>query len=154
MMGKTSGPMKVTNMVVQPSASGFEGTFVTATETLKSADVDLKQTITLPNWVESTHASPEEQASWNMEMSGLKTHEMGHAKINREEAEKLDKALPGTSATAGAPTSAEAYKKAGGQLTQKLNQTIKANDTENGSRQQDYDKRTDHGRNQGADKEK
>jgi RHS repeat-associated protein len=148
MMGNTAGPMRVTNMVVEPSVGGFEGTAVTASETLKSADVELKQTITMPNWVDSNKASPEDQAAWTTSMAGLKEHEQGHADINREEAQKLNIALPGTTGVAVAPTSTEAYKKAGAQLTQKLNQKVKSNAAENSTRQQQYDKRTDHGRKQ------
>jgi predicted secreted Zn-dependent protease len=107
----------------------------------------------MPNWVESGQASPEDQAAWSTSMAGLKEHEQGHADINREQAQKLDTALPGTSATAGAPTSTEAYKKAGTQLTQKLNQKVKGNAAENSTRQQQYDKRTDHGRKQHDPKE-
>jgi RHS repeat-associated protein len=147
----TSAPLKITHLVVQPSVSGFEGTFVTATETLKSADVELKQTIIMPNWVESPKASPKEQAAWETALTELKEHEEGHALINREQAEKLDRTLPGTSATAGAPNSTDAYKKAGARLTQRLNQEVRGNNAENNTRQEEYDKHTDHGRNQHGD---
>src|SRR5208283_6067466 len=100
------------------------------------------------NWVDSNKASPEDQAAWTTSMAGLKEHEQGHADINREEAQKLNNALPGTTGVAVAPTSTEAYKKAGAQLTQKLNQKVKSNAAENSTRQQQYDKRTDHGRKQ------
>jgi RHS repeat-associated protein len=154
MMGSTSGPMKIANMVIDPGQpGGFEGVSVTATETLTSADVILNQTITLPKWVESGTASPEEQTNWNTEVGQLKGHELGHADINREQAQKLDKSLPGTSGTAAAPTSAQAYKAAGQQLTQKLNQKVRATGAETKTQHQQYDKRTDHGRKKPDEKE-
>ena len=62
MMGSTSGPMKVTNFRIEASHDGFEGTYVTTTRTVKSADVELNQTIMLPNWVESGAASEADQS--------------------------------------------------------------------------------------------
>jgi predicted secreted Zn-dependent protease len=147
MMGLTSGgALRITNLLIQPSAEGFEGTFVNATETVKSADVELNQTVTLPNWVERGQASTEEQTAWDNSMTGLKAHEQGHVEINREAAQKLDKSLPGTAGTGGAPTANEAYKKAGAQLTQKLNQKVRSTSAERNARQKQYDDRTDHGR--------
>jgi RHS repeat-associated protein len=147
MSGLTSGgSLRVVNLVVQPSADGFEGTFVTATETVKSADVELNQTVTLPNWVERSQASQEDQSAWDSSVTGLRAHEQGHVDINREAAQKLDKSLPGTSGTGGAITSGEAYKKAGAQLTQRLNQKVRSTSTERDARQKQYDERTNHGR--------
>ncbi|MFN8007375.1 MAG: DUF922 domain-containing protein [Terriglobia bacterium] len=147
MTGLTSGgALKVTNLVIQPSAYGFDGVFVTATETIKSADVEIKQTVTLPNWVEQFQTSPEDQAAWNTAQAGLKAHEEGHVQINREAAQKLDKALPGMVGSGDAPTSVEAYKKAGKQLTQKMNQKVRSVSTERNTRQKTYDETTDHGR--------
>src|SRR6516225_1144067 len=74
--------------------------------------------------------SPADQASWNNGKAGLKAHEEGHAQINRDAAQKLDKALPEISGTGGAPTSGEAYKKAVKHLTQKLNQKVRSVSTE------------------------
>jgi RHS repeat-associated protein len=149
MMGGVSSPMKITNMVIDPGQpGGYEGVSVMATETVASADVILNQTIIMPNWVESSTASPEEQAGWKTEMGQLKEHELGHVDINREQAQKLDQSLPGTSATAVAPTSAQAYKKAAEQLTQKLNQKLKSNTAERQTHHQQYDERTFHGRKQ------
>ncbi len=153
MMGSTSGPMKVTNMVVQPGADGFEGTYVTATETLVSADVQLNQTITMPNWVEKSQAAEGDQTSWNNSMTSLDNHEKEHVQIYREQAQKLDRSLPGTAGTGGAPTSTEAYKKAGAQLTKKPNQKVRANAAETKTRQQQHDTRTDHGRKKPDEKD-
>jgi len=147
MMGLTfGGALNVINLVIQPNAEGFEGTFINANETVKSADVELKQTVTLPNFVEKSQASPEDQAALDNAMTGLKAHEQGHVEINREEVQKLDKSLPGTTGTGSAPTSGEAYTKAGAQLTQKLNQKVRDTSAERNARQRQYDQRTDHGR--------
>jgi predicted secreted Zn-dependent protease len=96
--------------------------------------------------VEQSQASPEDQAAWNTAQAGLKAHEERHAQINREAAQKLDKALPGMSGIGGAPTSAKAFKNAAAQLTQKLSQTVRTVSAERNTRQKQYDDTTDHGR--------
>jgi RHS repeat-associated protein len=145
MMGKTSGPMKVIDIRTQWSVQGYEGTYVTAQETLTSADVDLEQTITLPTWANESQASPEEKAAWDNAMTQLDDHEKGHAAINRDQSHKLDASLPGTSGSGGAPKSTDAFKEANAKLSQKLNQKVSANAAETNTRQVNYDKNTGHG---------
>ena len=118
------------------------------TYTVKSADVMLTQTVTLPNWVDSGSASPQEQSAWNQGQQTLKAHELGHVDINRSQAEKLDKSLPGTSGTGIAPTTKTAATEAQKRVAGAIGGKVKTNVAETNRQQQQYDKRTDHGRKQ------
>jgi RHS repeat-associated protein len=148
MMGVTKGSTQIINIVQTSQNEGYEGLAVTDVETVKSADVKLDQTITMPNWVDQNQASPEDQAAWNTEMSGLKEHEDGHVEINSQGAHELDKSLPGTKGVGGGSTAAQAHAAANKKLGAALSKKGKDEAAKTGQRQVDYDKKTDHGRKQ------
>jgi RHS repeat-associated protein len=151
MMGSTQSRMQITNMVIKSENEGYEGLAVTDVETVKSADVNLTQTTTMPNWVEQNQASPEDQAAWNNEMSSLKEHEDGHGDINRQGAHELDKSLPGTKGVGGGSTAAQAHAAANKKLSASIKQKETANQQNTQKRNADYDQKTQHGLKQHED---
>jgi predicted secreted Zn-dependent protease len=151
MMGSTQSRMQITNMVIKSENEGYEGLAVTDVETVKSADVNLTQTTTMPNWVEQNQASPEDQAAWNNEMSSLKEHEDGHGDINRQGAHELDKSLPGTKGVGGGSTAAQAHTAANKKLSAAIKQKETANQQNTQKRNADYDQKTQHGLKQHED---
>src|SRR5579864_3611914 len=147
-MGETHPTISIINKTFSENEQGYEGVAVSDTLTLKSADVQLNQTVTLPNWVDADQASAEDQAAWKTEMDSLKDHENGHVEIDREEAQRLDKSLPGTKAlgngSTGAQAQAAANKKLGAAIQKKADNTKQQLIQRNA----DYDQQTDHGRHQ------
>ena len=148
MMGTTQASMGITNLKVASENEGYDGLAVTDVETVKSADVKLDQTITMPNWVKENRAGPEDQATWKTAMSELKEHEDGHVEINRQGAHELDKSLPGTKGVGGGSTAAQAHAAANKKLGAALSKKNKDEAARTAQRQVDYDKKTDHGRKQ------
>ncbi len=126
-MGETHPTISIINNTFSENEQGYEAVAVSDTLTLKSADVQLNQTVTLPNWVDADQASAEDQAAWKTEMDSLKEHENGHVEIDREEAQRLDKSLPGTKAlgngSTGAQAQAAANKKLGAAIQKKADNT-------------------------------
>ncbi len=149
MSGLTFGRMGVINMRVQDSVQpGNSLVDSFATSELVSADVKLDQTITLPEWSGRANATPEEQAAWDAGLTGLKQHEDQHATINRTQAEKLDKSLPGTRGSGQAPASGDAQRKARSDFASKVQQKQQRVLDETRKRQRKLDDDTDHGRRQ------
>lgn len=149
MSGLTSGRMGIINMRVQDSVQ--PGTSVVdsfAASEVVSADIKLDQTITMPEWNDHASATPEEQAAWDAGVAGLKQHEEQHATINRQQAEKLDKGLPGTRGFGQAPAPGDAQRKARADLSGKLSGKVRRNDEETKRKQRRLDEETDHGRRQ------
>jgi len=149
MSGLTSGRMRIINMAVKDSVqpgNRFVDSF--ANSELVSADVKLDQTITLPEWTDRGSATPDEQAAWDRGLNTLKQHEDSHADINRQQADKLDKALPGTTGFGNAPGVQGAVQKARTDLTTKVQQKQQRNVDETRKRQRKFDDDTDHGRRQ------
>ena len=149
MSGTTSATMQIVNTSVERSVTpGSPLVDSFATSEVKSADVKLDQTITLPSWAEQTKSSPEEQKAFTDAVSGLKEHEEGHAAINRQQAQKLDKSLPGTTGRGQGKTPQDALNKATKNMVQKENNKAQQNNAQTRTQQQEYDKKTDHGRKQ------
>ncbi len=149
MSGLTSGRMAIINMRVQDSVQpGNSLVDSFAASELVSADVKLDQTITLPEWSDRASATPEDQAAWDAGLAGLKQHEDQHATINRQQAEKLDKSLPGTRGLGQAPAPGDAQRKARSDLASKVGQKQQRNLEETRRRQRKFDDETDHGRRQ------
>lgn len=149
MSGLTLSRMNVINMRVQDSLQ--PGTALVdsfAASELLSADVKLDQTITLPEWSDRGAATPEDQAAWDTGLAGLRQHEEQHATVNRQQAEKLDKSLPGTRGFGQAPASGDAQRKARADLSGKIGDKVRRNDEETKRRQRRLDEETDHGRSQ------
>jgi RHS repeat-associated protein len=143
--GGTQPTQSVINVKTSETVQGFEGVAVTDTMTVKSADVKLDQTVTLPNWVEADKASPEDQAQWKTEIGDLKEHEDGHVKINSEGAHQLDKSLPGTKALGSGTTGTQAHAAASKKLSAAVTRKTKENVDQTNQQNVDYDKKTAHG---------
>jgi len=149
MSGLTSSRIGIVNMRVQDSVqpgNALVDSF--AASELVSADVKLDQTITLPEWSDRASATPVEQAAWDAGLAGLRQHEEQHATINRQQAEKLDKSLPGTRGSGQASAPADAQRKARSDLSSKVQQKQQRNLEETRRRQRKLDDDTDHGRSQ------
>src|SRR5713226_5570757 len=117
MMGNTSASMRVAYKDVSVERTpGTEATGSTAFAEVKSADVILQQTITTPTWAEHDSASPQEQQAWDQGAATLQKHEEGHAEINRQGAQKLDKEVPGTTGYGTGKTPGDAQKNAVNQM--------------------------------------
>ena len=149
MHGLTSSRMAVINMRVQDSVQpGNSIVDSFAASELVSADVKLDQTITVPEWSDRSAASLEEQAAWDAGLAGLKQHEEQHATINRQEAEKLDKSLPGTRGSGRAATAMDAQRRARSDLYGKMTEKRQHAIGEANRHQKKLDEETDHGRKQ------
>ena len=149
MSGLTSSRMAIINMRVQDSVqpgNALVNSF--AASELVSADVKLDQTITLPEWSDRASATPEDQAAWDTGLAGLKQHEDQHATINRQQAEKLDKSLPGTRGLGQAPAPGDAQRKARADLSGRITGKVRRHDEETQRKQRRFDEETDHGRRQ------
>ena len=83
-------------------------------------------------------------------MASLKKHENDHADINREQAGKLDKSLPGTSGYGIGNTPGEAVKSATKEMNKEIQDKANQINAETRKKQADYDAKTDHGRKQGG----
>jgi RHS repeat-associated protein len=147
MSGKTTASMSIKYKDVEVSqTSPTIATDGTAFTEIKSSDVILVQTITLPKWDGYDNASKEEKTEWDSKVATLKEHEEGHATINREEASKLDKSLPGTTGYGTGKTPQQALNAAYGQMGQQVQKKLNNTQKDTKQRNQDYDKATDHGR--------
>jgi len=110
---------------------------------VESANVNLEQTTTTPEWSERDQAPAEEQQAWDKSMQDLKEHEAGHQEINREAAQKADSSLPGARGSATGQTPQEAVDKATKNAVQpKVDRATQQANEQN----KEYDKKTDHGR--------
>jgi predicted secreted Zn-dependent protease len=105
----------------------------------------LDQTIKLPEWTERAAASPDEQAKWDTGVAGLRQHEDTHAASNRQQAEQLDKSLPGTQGRGQAKSGVDARNKARADLTTKEQQKLDRNLEATRKRQTKLDDDTLHG---------
>jgi predicted secreted Zn-dependent protease len=126
------------------ASNGFVDSF--AQSEIVTGDVILDQTIKLPEWVDRSAAVPEEQAAWERMMGDLTQHEGKHAEINRKQADKLDKALPGTTGFGNAPTPQAARMKAALNRDAKIKTKQRQNRNETVKRHREFDAETDHGR--------
>jgi RHS repeat-associated protein len=149
MMGETTSQIQVVNTGIDTSVTpGNELVDSFATAEVKSADVKLDQTITLPSWQEQGSAPAEEQKIFAGQVSSLKEHEDGHAEINRQQAQKLDKSLPGTRGTGQGKTPQEALNKATRNMSQKEKNKAQQVNRETADKQKEYDRKSGHGRKQ------
>ena len=148
MMGETTGTIRIVNTNVETSATpGNQTVDSFATAEVISADVKLAQTITLPSWQEQSSASPQEQKTFTDQVSSLNEHEEGHAEINRQQAQKLDRSLRGTEKRTGKDFSGGSYKAIKNMAKKESNKAQRVN-KETAERQKEYDEKTDHGRKQ------
>src|SRR5262249_11165366 len=91
------------------------------------ATVDIKQEMRLPKWAERDKQCPEVRSAWDSFYSALKTHEDGHAAINRTQFAGAHKRYKGKAASSTESVTSE--------LEAAANSANAA-----------YDTRTDHGR--------
>ena len=141
--GGTSSKMQVVNVQQKvTSVTQKEGGEFAGAVTLTKADVKLDQTVELPAWHSS---NPSEQVAFDASAAKLEKHELEHVEINREEADKLDKSLPGTTGTATGSTGQEAAQNAYNDMHKDVQQ--KSDDAQNSAdrRNQELDKKTSHG---------
>lgn len=96
-----------------------------------SATVEVATRITLPNWVEESSASGEEQTEWRRFLTALTDHEHGHLEIVYRELADVDQTMTGGSEA----DARQAFDDAITRLQQESD---------------DYDSSTDHGRNDGT----
>jgi RHS repeat-associated protein len=129
----------------EPSGSIANGS-ATVTQTITSDTVTLSNTVQLPQWTGSSQASPAEQAAFSTAVGQLKGHEDQHVGDNRAAANALDKSLPGTKATATAPTAQAASNAAVAKVQTKVDAKVAGATADMTNRAATLDKNTDHGK--------
>ncbi|MDJ0919550.1 MAG: DUF922 domain-containing protein [Henriciella sp.] len=107
--------------------------------TITHVDIEVDTTLTLPEWVEPQGVSARVRQEWHRYASALKTHEDGHVAINMGIVQELKVALRDLKPE---PTCERLLAKAR-RISDQLN-------TEAGIRNRAYDRRTQHGRLEGA----
>lgn len=63
--------------------------------TITSAEVTVASSITVPEWSDSSSASPAAQAEWSRWWAALEAHEQGHIALVHEHLARLDQRLVG-----------------------------------------------------------
>lgn len=126
-----------------PSQNG-DSSF-TVKDTVTSDVVTLKQTVELPKWDGYDKATPEEQKAWDASVGKLQGHETDHENINRAGADALDKALPGTSASATGKNLDPTAKAADNKLKTAVNDKAATNQQQTNQNNQHLDACTNHG---------
>jgi predicted secreted Zn-dependent protease len=106
---------------------------------LTSFRTDTRISITLPLWYRPTNAVPAVQSAWSNYFIALQKHEQGHADLALAAATKLHECIP----TLGADSSAD-------RLRQRIKETGDAILQQHRQQEADYDRRTEHGRKDGA----
>jgi len=104
----------------------------------------LSQTVQLPSWKSS---DPAQQAAFDKSTAGLKAHEDSHVADNKGVAEKLDKSIPGTSASATSKNPQNAVNAASTKLTAKVGDKVQAAVADSTQRAKVLDDKTNHGKN-------
>ncbi|MEO6805332.1 MAG: RHS repeat-associated core domain-containing protein, partial [Edaphobacter sp.] len=102
----------------------------------------LSQTVQLPSWKSS---DPAQQAAFDKSTAQLKAHEDTHVADNKAVAEKLDKSIPGTSASATSKNPRNAVNAASTKLTAKVGDKVQAAVADSEQRAKVLDDRTHHG---------
>jgi len=146
--GQFSGQTTPT-FTVEPFAPIFtqsiSGGNDTVTATAPSDDkitTTVSQTIQLPSWKSS---DPVQQAAFDKSTGQLKQHEEIHAADNLKVADKLDKSIPGTSASATNPVPQTAATAAAAKLTTKLGDKVNGAYADATQRAKTLDDKTHHG---------
>jgi RHS repeat-associated protein len=140
--GLTSFRMQVVNPQQKVGAAPKEGGGFTGKAELTKADVKLDQTVELPKWQSS---NPAEQAKFDEVVGILQKHEDEHVQINHDEADKLDKSLPGTTGTGEGQTGQEAAQNAYNDMFGKASQKQHDAKADADKKNEDLDKKTNHG---------
>jgi RHS repeat-associated protein len=104
-----------------------------------SADVELDNTIRMPEWAEKADARASDQKTWEDAMSGLEAHERTHADINRGVADELDRSLPGTRGNAQGTTPETVTQKARADRQQKVQRKLQGATGQVVERNRQYD---------------
>jgi RHS repeat-associated protein len=104
----------------------------------------LSQTVQLPSWKSS---DPAQQAAFDKSTAQLKGHEDQHVADNKAVAEKLDKSIPGTSASATSKNPQAAVNAASTKLTTKVGNKVNNAVADSNARAKVLDDKTNHGTN-------
>ena len=123
-----------TKVTSEKTSSGMS-----VTGTVPDVKVTVSITTTLPNWTGYAGASASDQKAWDTSLAALKTHEDGHAAIDRAGVKEIKSAILGTTATA----SGASYQQAQSKMLTKLGDLVatkfKAAIAANQKRNDDYD---------------
>lgn len=104
----------------------------------------LSQTVQLPSWKSS---DPAQQAAFDKSTAQLKAHEDSHVADNKAVAAKLDKSIPGTSASAASKNPQTAVNAASTKLTTKVGDKVKDAVAHSNARAKVPDDKANHGKN-------
>jgi len=112
-----------------------------------------KLTVKFPKWKGYEKTTPACKKKWNNFMKALKVHEEGHLNICRQEKQRILKELnklknPSTSKSA--VNCKKACKKAVDTIYGELDKAFQNEMKKSGKKHDDYDKKTHHGKTQGA----
>lgn len=142
--GMTNSHMDFTYQFSRTPSQNGDSSF-TVKDTVTSDTITLKQTVDLPKWDGYDKASPEEQKAWDDSVGKLQSHETDHENINRAGADALDKALPGTSASATGKNLDPTAKAADNKLNKAVDAKADANAQATKQNNQHLDACTNHG---------
>ena len=106
---------------------------------IASVDTRLQVSMTLPQWSDESKAAADLRERWQRYFAALKQHENGHREIGMKAANEIDRGI----ASLGARSSCDALGAAANALGQAVIGRYNQADL-------DYDRSTDHGKNQGA----
>jgi RHS repeat-associated protein len=123
-----------TEVTSQQTSSGFS-----VTGAVVSANVTASITTTLPKWAGRAGASTSEQKAWDLSLAGLKSHEDGHAAIDRASVQGIKSAIQGTRATANGTSFQQAQSRMLAKLGALVKTKFKAAVAANQKRNDDYD---------------
>lgn len=101
--------------------------------------IQLKVKVTLPRWVNASDGLPFERRQWQVYQARLQLHESGHVKLAERTAAALDEAFPTISFFPSRKKLEEAIRVRAGKILNKHT-----------AFHSDYDRRTRHGKTQGA----
>ena len=142
--GQTNANMSFTYQFSRTPSENADSSF-TVKDTVTSDTITLNQTVELPKWDGYDKASPEEQKAWDDSVGKLQSHETDHENINRAGADALDKALPGTSASATGKNLDPTAKAADNKLKTAVNDKAATNSQQTNQNNQHLDACTNHG---------
>lgn len=123
-----------TTVTGQQTSSGFS-----VTGTVSSVNVTVSITTTLPHWTGYAAASASEQKAWDSSLAALKSHEAGHAAIDRASVQTIKSAIQGTTASASGNSLQQTQSRMLAKLGALVQTRFKAAVAANQRRNDDYD---------------
>ena len=106
---------------------------------MTSVGVDVRVVISMPDWKDRDQAPPDLVRQWDTFYEALLRHEKGHARITRQQANRVRQQMSRLGARPRCSTLSAEANEVGNQILKKSQRL-----------QDEYDRRTDHGKKEGA----